>query len=443
MNKLIWEVFEIVLYIVEYFIFYDMLKQHLRKRREVKWYNAGIYILLVTICGSVLKRSFHSTIISSIVSVATFFWLGDRTFTGRKRNKLLLTVLYMVILLVIDLGIGGILISVLGVNMREGILGQTSTRVCGAVLSKFILYCFFKFVNYYYDDTLKDLPNKIWCLLFTVFISSTFSMMGIIKMSTNVNLGDGYGNFMTILAVGIFLCNITMYVTMTQYNLYVRERKDYELIEYQNDILIKATLEKDDFNKEVRKMWHDFNNHISCVDMLLQMGNIERARDYIHDMNASCAQMYMGIKTGNEISDSVINQKCRIAQNHHIKMTVAGVLGENLPINQVDLCALLSNSLDNAIEASLKIEDETAREIHLNLNLYKDYLIIEVRNTVKEQVNVEKGLVTTKKDKSKHGIGMLSMKTIVEKYNGHIDWICEDYLFTVSMMLRLINKNEK
>ena len=201
-------------------------------------------------------------------------------------------------------------------------------------------------------------------------------------------------------------------------------------------MLTRAVQENEEYQKDVRKMHHDFNNHLSCIDMLLQMNNVEKARRYIQGMLVSANENKRIIRLGNEIAEAVVNQKYLLAQKQGIAFEVIGNLEENLQIDAVDLCALLSNALDNAIEASLRMEEVSKRNIQLEMKPYKDYLMIKVSNTVAEDVNV-KNLKTSKADKSQHGIGMLSMKSVVEKYEGYLKYECENRLFNVSMMLKI------
>lgn len=169
--------------------------------------------------------------------------------------------------------------------------------------------------------------------------------------------------------------------------------------------------------------------------MLLQMENLPKARAYIEELTHSYAGSASGLKVGNEIADAVVNQKYVLAQKNHIKMKVEGTLGKCLHIEQMDLCAVLSNALDNAIEAAQKVEDEEKRFVNLAFKTYRTYLIIEVKNAVKENVVSKKeSLPTTKDNKNRHGIGMTSMQTTVEKYKGYMEWHCKDHCFSLILL---------
>ena len=134
--------------------------------------------------------------------------------------------------------------------------------------------------------------------------------------------------------------------------------------------------------------------------MLLQMQNITKARSYIQNLTQSYLGNTLIIKVGNEIADAVINQKYIFAKQKGIDFKVEGSLDDNYPIEQMDLCALLSNSLDNAIEAAQKVDIEEKRFVQLFFRVYHSYLIIEVVNSVKENIKSDSVTInTTKKNK--------------------------------------------
>ena len=242
---------------------------------------------------------------------------------------------------------------------------------------------------------------------------------------------------MCILSTSIFSINMIVYWIIKQLNTSVQKEKEYMLIQYQNELLIKSAEENQVLENEWHRIRHDFNNHISCIDMLLQIGNIERAREYIQKLTQSSQPQVLGIHIGNDIADAVVNQKIIRAKNCNITMEVQGNLPSQLKIDDVDLCALLSNSLDNAIEAACQIDRIEQRKIKLEIIEDMHYAFIQVSNSVKADILPQKHLKTTKKDKKRHGIGMRSMQASAIRYKGQVNWHCEGGVFTLSIMLPL------
>ena len=170
--------------------------------------------------------------------------------------------------------------------------------------------------------------------------------------------------------------------------------------------------------------------------MLLQLGEVPRARQYISQMDERLHYNDVGIQTGHVIADAVINQKFSDAKRQQIDLMVTGTLDSELAIDHMDLCALLSNSLDNAIEACSQIEEHAKRKIRLALEVKGGELSIYVENTMRPGLSYSRHLRTSKKDKRFHGIGMTSMRTIVEKYQGHLKWESELELFKLDLKVK-------
>lgn len=373
-----------------------------------------------------------------IIHLFILICMGHYRFRKTLVEELTFTLFYLGIIFVVDLFV----VTTLGstrITAHE-LMGSQTTYfyVALSVISKLLLIGIVKVFIQLEKNRAYQLTPEVRGLMGCGFMISLMSIyfLTVVFFESLGSQSNHIHLLVTFTALGVFLDNMIIYYTVQKLSDWINKKKEYEVIQYQNKVLIKATLEKNEMNKEVRKIWHDFNNHISCIDMLLQMNNVEKARSYIQNMNASCQTTYMGIQTGNEIADVVINQKYMLAKAQDISLKVSGQLDENLSINQMDLCALLSNGLDNAIEACREIEDLTTRKIDLFLEGYKNYLHIDINNSVKKEAMNNNKLITTKKDKSRHGIGMLSMKTIVEKYGGHLEWKYEYNQFCLSIVMK-------
>lgn len=437
MEEIIFKVIDYMMGFIEIVMYYELMSARFEKspRNSInrRWV---VYILgCIGICTTKLLGLPLPAVL--VINIIFTVCLGHFAFRGNILEETIFTMFYLVILYLLDLFV----LTVFGGNAQKinkvVIYEMSYFYIQLGLISKILLIGMIKlFVKLERNKNYQLTPQaaRLMGCGFFVSLASIYFLsvvyLRVVAQERSVNL------WITLTALGIFLDNIIIYYVVQKLSDWINKEKEYEVVQYQNEVLIKATLEKDEMNKEVRKIWHDFNNHMSCIDMLLQMGNIEKARAYIKNMNASCQTTYMGIKTGNEMADVVINQKFMLAKAHNIDLIVSGGLDEELNINQMDLCALLCNSLDNAIEACRQIEDKEKRKASLSLKIHKEYLLIDVSNSVKKEAVNNKKLITTKKDKSRHGIGMLSMRTIVEKYGGNLEWKYENNQFLLSIMIK-------
>ncbi|MTK11903.1 MAG: sensor histidine kinase, partial [Clostridiaceae bacterium] len=189
----------------------------------------------------------------------------------------------------------------------------------------------------------------------------------------------------------------------------------------------------------IRSIKHDMTNHLLCLKNLAQNWNVEEINNYLHTLGQTIEKLDYNIKTGNAISDAIINEKYNIAKMGNIKFDCDFILPNELILNSVDLCVVLSNSLDNAIEACMKIQDETVdKEISITSYIQDLYLIIEVSNTIVDKLRYNGNkIATTKQDKTNHGIGISNIEMISKKYNGIVDVIIEKNKFILNVMLKI------
>lgn len=437
MIELVWQMFEFGLCLSEIIIFYIFLEARCEKRFS----NVGL-LALVIICSSIavyFKGLLHFPFLKSAAISMVIYYLGEWCLFKIHWNRRIVYVsLFMMSLCCIDILVVRSLGLIIPHFSNANYMALNSTRVLFAIISKLILFCMVWICSKWDKENDDNLPKSItylFMLMFAISLVSLFALLG-----TDQELAGQGGRlldmFICLTAMCLFTANLIVYWVVKELIIKLKKEKDYELIQYQNELLTKAVVQNKQMEQEWRKLGHDFNNHISCIDMLLQMKNIEKARVYIKNMNNRCQGEYAGIQVGNEIADAVINQKYIVAKNNHIDFKVNGGIEEEIRLEQMDLCAILSNSLDNAIEAAIQVHDEEKRYVTLDIKHYKQNLLLEIRNSVKENVETNAELATTKVDKKRHGIGMMSMRTTVEKYGGNLWWRCENNQFLLSIMVK-------
>jgi hypothetical protein len=439
-NGIVWNLFEYSLCLIEMVFLYLFLNEVIHRKTYIPKYIVYIGIIGASLVVFCLTWISIFSVLKMAIGYMLCILIAIVFYKEKFRVKLFWGTIYYIGLGLIDVVSTSLISYVTRIDIITIALTTNWYRILLSIFAKLIIFILIKLVAKTTQESLSDVPAKFWQMILGVFGIALVSIVAVIEIGIILQGNELAGLFLVIISVGILILCITVYQTFQYICNYFEKEKRYEIIEYQNDMLIKATLEKDESHKEIRKIWHDFNNHISCIDMLLQMDNIKRARDYIYDMKVNSEKVHFEIKTGNEIADAVINQKYMIAKKHNIEFIVTGALSEHMGINAVDLCALMSNGLDNAIEANLKVKNKNFRKIHIHIKPYKDYLLIDIVNSVEEEIKNIENLQTTKKDKSKHGFGMLSMKKIVEKYEGYLQYNYENSHFNLSIMLKVVDQ---
>lgn len=167
---------------------------------------------------------------------------------------------------------------------------------------------------------------------------------------------------------------------------------------------------------------------------MIGSGQIKEALDYIAGLTGSLRLSEMCVNTNHVVVNVLLNQKYAEAYDKGIAMTMAANNLSGLMISEEDLVTLLGNLLDNAIEACGKLEQN--RVIQFKMVLEEGQLILSIRNPVKDPVRIrDNSIVTSKHDKSMHGIGLLNVDSVIRKNGGTSVLQCENGWFSFSAMI--------
>lgn len=169
------------------------------------------------------------------------------------------------------------------------------------------------------------------------------------------------------------------------------------------------------------KLFHDFHNHIGVLRQFLSHNKIADAIQYLDELQAPMQEMANTTWTGDETVDYLINSKTRVAEAGEILLNTQVEFPRHTNIRSADLCAILGNLLDNALEAASQVAKPEQRFINLTIRRINQMLIIKVENNYNvPPVNIGGSLKTTKEDSGLHGWGLKSARTAAEKYDGTV-----------------------
>ena len=170
----------------------------------------------------------------------------------------------------------------------------------------------------------------------------------------------------------------------------------------------------------VREWRHDTRNNLSTLATLAKNGDRESVVRYIEEMDHAIETATMIVNTGNPAIDATVSGKLIRADKLGIRVNRVLALPPELPLNAVDICAILNNIFDNAIEAVQKVE-QSKRIIDFSMSVSDEMLKIDMFNYFDGIYNIKDGtLHTTKSDKDEHGIGLKRVQSIVENSGGQM-----------------------
>ncbi|MDV8110313.1 ATP-binding protein [Bacillus sp. BAU-SS-2023] len=168
---------------------------------------------------------------------------------------------------------------------------------------------------------------------------------------------------------------------------------------------------------KVKKLYHDMKNHMICIE------NLYGKNEYVESINNQLKECNSIFNTNNMILDIILNDKKRICESKGIDLIANINFKECNFIDSADVCSIFSNMIDNAIEACENIEDNSiSKKINIKGTIVKSLYIIKCENPKNNIIKLKSGkILTNKKDKFLHGIGISSMKNSIEKYNGNLE----------------------
>lgn len=214
-------------------------------------------------------------------------------------------------------------------------------------------------------------------------------------------------------------------------NLYLKEQNTSIQKEIEAQAKYYSEKAKSDF--ELRRFKHDFNNLRIGVKTALEMNNIEAATKLLYnDEYDTDGNLF---DSGNGIADAILYEKQDICKTHNTYIKFNGSFPSDR-LSPIDLCILLGNSLDNAIEACEKIPNNQEKIISVESKYICGLLFLTITNPTLDDVVIKENTVqTTKENIHSHGFGLYSLNKVVKKYNGEFSLTCENRIFSVKIEL--------
>jgi len=210
------------------------------------------------------------------------------------------------------------------------------------------------------------------------------------------------------------------------------KQKQYELIEEHNTQI-------DQIYSDIRDWQHDFKHHMQVIHTFIERSEIDEAEKYLKNLDEQILMSSIKVSTGNYLVDAILSSKMTLAKAYDIEFECNAMLPSELSVDNTDLCAILSNLLDNAIEACRKVENK--KYIKCDTLLLKNQLYIKIVNTSNgKYVKNAQSFITTKKDGKIHGLGLNHVESIVSQYDGICKIKGENECFTVEISIPINTK---
>ena len=307
---------------------------------------------------------------------------------------------------------------------------QNVTRVYAfsalMMIAVFLLLCPFikKFlentITPFIESALHKKWNTLWAIPYIMFYASYI----VVPYDTYDATLAGLINRILVTVATLFICRSVA--------------EDYKHIENQRAVETQLSIQQEHYKAlsdnvaMARKARHDFKHHITAITNLCESDDREALKEYCNSLIESSNVKIAIPYTGNAAADGILYHYALIAEENGIRFSVSGSL-ESEGIADIDLCVMLGNALDNAMTATMKLESD--RFVSVQSNVSGNVLAVTVKNSYDGVVVEKKGKIMSTKRENRVGVGLLSIKSVCQKYGGDMQVNHDENTFSVMMLL--------
>lgn len=209
---------------------------------------------------------------------------------------------------------------------------------------------------------------------------------------------------------------------------------DKHIAAYQRELIETHYREVENMYRQIRGWRHDYRNHIQMMKVLAANGDMDALKVYLDELDTDLNTVDTVVKTGNPMADAILNSKISLARSRNIPTQVDAHIPVKLKMSELDLCCIIGNLFDNAMEASMALPEEK-RMIRVYMDMKGTQLYISFTNftAAKKLSKVGKGFKTSKGEG--HGFGLVRVDDIVSRYDGYLSRNSEDGAFTTEILI--------
>ena len=208
---------------------------------------------------------------------------------------------------------------------------------------------------------------------------------------------------------------------------------DKRIARFQSDLISKQTVEIQNMYRQMQEWRHDYRNHIQNMKNRLD-GDQGELEQYLDELADDLTQTDTSIQTGNVMADAVLNSKLSVTEQKSIQLNVKAHIPKGIEMTDVEMCSVLGNLLDNAIEACEKLPCDK-RFLRVYIDKFKGQFYLSVQNS-SPSIQRDKGIFRTTKAGT-HGFGLFRIDRIAKKYGGYVNRQYEEGVFATELLLPL------
>ena len=209
---------------------------------------------------------------------------------------------------------------------------------------------------------------------------------------------------------------------------------DKRIAAYQNGLIRAYYAEVENMYRQMRGWRHDYKNHIQVMKSYAVSGDLGAICKYLDELDTDLSSIDTVVKTGNKMTDAIINSKISLSRSKNVSVIAEAQISIALTTPEIDLCIIVGNLFDNAIDASLALpEDERMVRVYMEMKGSQLYMSFTNKTASKKQ-RKHSGRFSSSKGAG-YGFGLVRIDNIIERHGGYISRNSEDGAFTTEILL--------
>ncbi len=385
----------------------------------------GFFILWQLCSMNIVKLPGYTILVITVFAVL----LVSFSYEGNIFRKIVFTLVYNSIWMLTEILLVFIFIAI-GSNYGE-------QELLGSLLSKvFLLIIVEALKRFFGNENIKDLPHSYNMALVLIPLGSMFVVYTSFFMSAN-----SHRPFSVMWSFASLI--IMLFINVLIFTIYIKLSEDMEL--KQKNVVYKQEIElynmyieeKENSMLEFRKARHDLKNQLIFLLEQCEKKEYKEVEEFLEQLIEKAPFDRLTIaKTDNSVVDALVNYKYNIAKRFGIDFIVKLEIPVSLSFDSADMCVILGNALDNALEANVRADIEK-RYVKLNMRMELNNLVIIIENSFDGHISTNKKgkILTVKSNKIDHGFGLDSIQKAVNKYHGFMKKSYTKDVFILEILL--------
>lgn len=411
----VWNIIDTITAYIDWIIFFSIMNLNGTKKISNIRYLLSVSIILFGMGLINISNMFPNTKI--VLCIVTGILFCKFSYENSIAKSIIMNLLFWLGLMFIEVISTGVVVMLNNLDSIQSILTGNIYRIQAIFISKILL--FMELILLKYFKLSLEFKFKDVVLIGLPILSNIVSLLLVFGYNFNQNIHSKSN--LIVLAFTVLLMIASSIMLLIVIGKIVKDDKlklEYELINERINLSHKNYENMIQAQEKLRYVYHDLKNHMICMK---SYDTKEEIISYINNLEFQINDFENLRNTGNKTLDIILNDKIHLCKKYNIEFEDSINISKLNFIKENDICAIFANALDNAIEACININDEIEKRIEVKATYINGFAVIKFINTKINDIKFTGDRIKTSKEDNKiHGIGLASIKYIVNKYDGEV-----------------------